>query len=102
MAYVTVTQAKKHLQVEEVFLDDDAYIAELIDVSERAVEKHICHSLSSFVDADGKLEAPLRQAILIMVANFYTNREAVAFGVSTHEVPLSVHYLLSMYRDYEG
>jgi hypothetical protein len=37
-----------------------------------------------------------------MVANFYTNREAVAFGVSTHEVPLSVHYLLSMYRDYEG
>jgi hypothetical protein len=35
--YITIDEAKKHLNVDEAFLDDDAYIGTLIKVAEDSV-----------------------------------------------------------------
>lgn len=47
----------------------------------------------------GKFPPTLMQAMLLLVGNYYNNRESVAFtGVS--ELPQSYLYLLSLYQNY--
>lgn len=62
MAYVELQLAKKHLNVEESFTEDDEYIECLIEAAEAVVEKDICEELKALSGEDGKsLPAPLRQ-----------------------------------------
>ena len=62
MAYVELQLAKKHLNVEESFTEDDEYIKGLIEAAEAVVEKDICEELKTLSGEDGKsLPAPLRQ-----------------------------------------
>ena len=92
MAYVELQLAKKHLNVEESFTEDDEYIIGLIEASETVVEKDVCEKLDTLTQENkGKLPAPLRQ--------FYANREPFAFSQSA-EVPLSYRYLVSLYLNY--
>jgi hypothetical protein len=39
--YVTVSDVKKHLQIDPDFKDDDSYIIYLIQVAEDAVAQHL-------------------------------------------------------------
>ncbi len=96
--YITLEQAKPHLNIDPSYTGDDKYIADLIEVSEVVVSKEIGIELSE-LEEDGVIPAPLRQAILLMVGNFYANREPVAFA-SSSEIPLSYKYLVQFYRDY--
>lgn len=81
-------------------MEDDEYISGLIEAAETVVEKDICEDLSILAEENaGKLPAPLRQCILLMVGQFYANREPVAFAQSA-EVPLSYSHLVSLYRNY--
>jgi hypothetical protein len=102
MAYITLDQAKKHLNLDECFCDDDDYITHLIEMAETVVEKAICHKLSGMEGEDGSIPTPLCHAILLTVGNFYSNREPVAVGTITAEMPLSYQYLIDLYRDYAG
>lgn len=102
VTYTPLALAKKHLQVEESFLDDDAYIAQCIAAAEEAAEREICHSLADHAGAAGELPAGLQQGVLLLVGQFYANREPVAFGVSVHEVPRAAGWLLNQYRDFAG
>lgn len=102
MAYVDLQLAKRHLNIEEEFTEDDKYISGLIDAAEAVVSKDICVELNTLVDEESKeIPAPLRQCILLMVGQFYANREPVAFAQS-REIPLSYSYLVSLYRNYAG
>lgn len=99
--YITVNFAKKHLNIDKEFTDDDLYIAALIEVAEAAVEKHLDSPLASLEDGDGYLPSPVAHAILLLVGNFYANRESVAFA-SAQSVPNSYEYLIDLYRNYRG
>ena len=98
MITVTLEQVKPHLNIDPSYTGDDKYIADLIEVSEAVVSKEIGIELSE-LEEGGVIPAPLRQAILLMVGNFYANREPVAFA-SSSEIPLSYKYLVQFYRDY--
>lgn len=100
MAYVDLQLAKRHLNIEDSFTEDDKYVERLIEAAETVVSKDICEDLNNLVDENaGELPAPLRQCILLMVGNFYANREPVAFAQSS-EVPLSYNHLIALYRNY--
>lgn len=100
MAYVNLQLAKKHLNVEEFFTEDDEYISELIKAAETVVEKDICRKLDTLLEGNaGELPASIRQCILLMVGQLYANREPVAFAQSV-EIPLSYSHIVSLYRDY--
>lgn len=102
MAYVDLQLAKRHLNVEQEFTDDDEYISGLIEAAEVVVSKDICVELDTLVEEGGKdIPTPLRQCILLMVGQFYANREPVAFA-QTSEVPLSYSHLVALYRNYAG
>ena len=99
MEYTDLDEVKRHLRVDENYTDDDNYISGLCDVAEQIVARDIDDNLSALTDGDGKLPAPLQQAIYILVGNLYANRESVAYS-SIAEVPLSYKYLLDLYRNY--
>lgn len=53
--------------------------------------------VAGYGDAGSDVPEPIRQAILILVSQWYENREPVT-PVDLREVPISVDYLLSSYR----
>lgn len=99
--YILLEDAKRHINVDEAFRDDDIYITNLIDVAEKIVEKDIDTSLKGLEDEDGDIPSPLKQAMLLLVGNFYANRESVAY-TNMVEVPKSYQYLIDLYKNYRG
>lgn len=99
--YIRLYQIKKHLNIDEQFKDDDEYIMSLVEVAEKVVEKDIDTSLETLEDGDGDLPSPLIQAVLLLVGNFYANRESVAFANAV-KVPYSYQYLIDLYKNYRG
>lgn len=99
--YIQLYQVKKHLNIDEDFHDDDEYLMSLVEVAEKVVERNIDTNLKKLEDGDGFIPSPLIQAMLLLIGNFYANRESVAFA-STSEVPLSYNYLIDLYRNYRG
>ena len=102
MQYLNLDLIKKHLNMDESFHDDDSYLEALSDVVEEVTEKHIDVSFNKLTaDNNGKIPAPLIQAMLLLLATYYSNRENIAFA-SSAEIPLSYSYLLSLYQNYDG
>ncbi len=94
--YVTVEQLKKQCYVDSS--DDDTYMEGLIEAAQTAVENDIQQPLSG-LESGGKIPAPLMQAILLVAANLYTNREPVAFA-NPQPVPYTLQYLIKPYIHY--
>ena len=96
--YVTLTEAKKHLNIDESFQDDDNYIGALIQVAEEAIAHHIDIVLEDMV-VDGVLPSAIHHSILLLVGNLYANREPVAY-TSVAKVPYTLDYLLGLFKRY--
>lgn len=98
--FIQLYQIKQHLNIDEVFTNDDEYLMNLEMVAEKAVEKHIDCSLSEIASANsGELPTPLLQAMLLFIGNMYLQRESITY-TSITEVPLAYSYLLDLYKDY--
>lgn len=94
-AYIDLDLIKHQLNLDADFCDDDEYLLILADVAVRAVENHIDQNIEKFVD-DGKLDAPLQHACLLLIATWYQNRESVTYG-AVLQVPHGLEYLLRPY-----
>lgn len=88
---------KRHLNIDIDFTEDDEYIMSLTSVGKEIVEKHTNKSFDDYVT----VPQPLIQVILLLVGNFYANREEVVYA-STSKLPHSVDYILGMYKNYES
>lgn len=97
--YIPLDLAKKHLNLENDFTDDDEYILGLIQVAEQSVRVHVNQDLEVLAaQNNGFLPSPLIQAMLLMVGNLYQNREVV--GSKTQKLPFNYQYLIDLYRNY--
>jgi hypothetical protein len=97
--YVTLAEAKKHLNIEPDFVDDDDYVMLCVDSAEEVVAQDVCISLSDIEDEQGKIPAPLQRAILLMAGTFYTSRETIVYGQLVHKIPAYDH-IIGLYRNY--
>ena len=97
--YIELNKIKKHLNIDDYFIDDDEYLLSLAEVAEKVVEKHIDCNLSDLQEEDGTLPVPLLHAMLLFIGDMYQSRESVSF-TSASEIPFSYEYLLSLYKDY--
>ena len=97
--YVTLETAKKHLNIDESFTDDDSYISLLMKAAEDAVSKHIDKPLVELEDSKGELPPAILHSILLLIGNLYGNREPVAY-TSVIKVPYTLEYLLGFYKHY--
>lgn len=91
---------KKHLNVEEDFTEDDLYIEHLFNVASLAVQNYIDISLELIERRNrGKLPPPLLQAILLLTANLYNNRESYT-NQTVNKLPQSLEWILDQYKCY--
>jgi uncharacterized phage protein (predicted DNA packaging) len=96
--YVTLEEAKKHLNIDDSFKDDDSYINSLILVAEDAIEKNTDIALNEQMEGD-KLPPSVIHSILLLVGNLYANREATTYS-SISDVPYSFKYLVNLNRNF--
>ena len=96
--YVTLDEAKKHLNIDKSFMEDDAYIGALINVAEDSISQHLDIALEDLV-VDGALPFAIKHSILLMVGNLYANREPTAFS-QVVKVPYTLEYLPGLYKHY--
>lgn len=96
--YTTLNEAKKHLNIDDSFTDDDNYILDLITVAEDAVSQHLDIALDDLV-VDGALPSAIIHSILLLVGNLYANREPTAYS-NVVKVPYTLDYLLGLYKHY--
>lgn len=97
--YIELDYAKKHLNIEPDFTDDDEYILGLIDMAEQAVRVHVNEDFDTLAEMNGGcLPTPLLQAMLLMVGNMYQNREPL--GTKGAALPFNYQYLIDLYRNY--
>ena len=97
--YIPLDLAKKHLNIEDSFTDDDEYICGLIEAAEQAVRVHVNDDFDVIAEKNGGcIPTPLFQAMLLMVGQLYQNREIV--GSKTVALPFGYQYLIDLYRNY--
>ena len=99
--YIELDYAKKHLNIEQDFTEDDEYILGLIDMAEQDVRVHVNEDFDKLAEQNGGcLPAPLLQAMLLMIGNMYQNREPL--GLKGQALPFNYQYLIDLYRNYEN
>lgn len=96
MKAITLDEAKKHLNIDNSFTDDDNYIQQLITVATEAVL--INADIASGNLGDGEYPS-LRHAILLLVGNLYANRESTTYS-TINEVPDAFRYLINLNRNW--
>lgn len=100
MTCIPLELAKKHLNLDEDYVEDDEYILGLVGAAKGAVEMALNASLDRLAEENGG-EVPMAiiQAILLMVGNWYQNREIT--GSKTAALPYNFEYLINLYRHYD-
>jgi len=98
---VNLATIKNHLNIDSGYTSDDTYLEYLEGVAEEVVQKHIDRTFEDIVAEEGAVPQPLLHTILLFVGNLYENRESVAYN-QVNEVPNSLSYILSLYRDYKN
>lgn len=99
--YLQLYQIKKHLNINDEFHDDDEYLVDLSKVAENVIQKHIDRELADLEDGEGNLPSPLYHAMLLLIGNYYANRESVSFA-SAMSLPHAYEYLIALYKNYDG
>lgn len=102
MNHLTLKLIKEHLNLDNDFTLNDAYLSNLGDVVETVVERHIDDSFVYLASVNGgKLPTPLIQAMLLLLGSYYANREHIAFNAN-YEVGNSYTFLIDLYRNYSA
>ena len=100
--YITLDEAKKHLNVESDFTEDDEYISSLIEVAEAKVAAEVMFENMDDLNTIGGGEVippPIKQAIMLTIGLYYNNREEVTSS-QTHTLTQGALHLIQLYRDY--
>ncbi len=97
---IELDYAKKHLNLEQDFHDDDEYILGLCAMAENAVKVHVNDDFEKLAEMNGGIFPPvLVQAMLLMIGNMYQNREPIA-TTKVIDLPYNYQYLIDLYRNY--
>lgn len=96
-----LSTVKKHLNLDNDFNDDDEYLLKLIQVAEDAVAKRIdCRDLNDLVSPKtGYLPPSLQQSILLLIGNYYANRETTTFA-NNYELNKGFDFLVNLDKHY--
>ena len=96
--YVDVIDLRRYLNIP--FVEDDLLLLELEETAEQVLRGHLnVESLEVFEDQNGDIPQALKTAIKTITANFYSNRESVAYG-QPYRIPYSLEWLIQPYKNY--
>jgi uncharacterized phage protein (predicted DNA packaging) len=92
MSTVTLALAKSYSNIAGI--DDDELVQLFIDAAEEWLGNYIGKPLAEF----DPVPADLKRAVLMLVAFYYEQREAVAYGITGQMAPLGVMSIAESYR----
>ena len=95
---LSISEVKQHLNIDESFTTDDNYIESLILVAKEAIEHEINSTIDSLV-VDGVIPSTIKHSMLLLVGNWYLNREPIAYS-SVSKIPYTLDLLLSVNKNY--
>lgn len=96
--YIPLSDAKRHLNIEPEFQDDDQLIIAYIQMAEDAIEHYLNRDLKECMRF-GQLLPSVKAAILLQIGILYANREGVTFGKPV-EVPYTIKFLVNLNRKF--
>ncbi len=97
MAVVSLELFKKHVRADD-FADDDVYLEHLIEAAEESVMTATNRTEEELREGNaGVFPTPLKQAIMMLAAHWYNQRESVS-TTQMHQVPDSLQALIKPYR----
>ena len=110
MAYITLHELKRHLNIEQTYTDeenntnittinndDDPYLQDLIQVVSIAIANHCNGGLSQYTDQN--IPMPVKQAALLLAGLYFTTRTPVSFAKG-EKIPMTFEFLLDPYKIY--
>lgn len=95
MRYLTLDDAKRHLNVEHS--EDDAFIESLIDSAEDYLGGLLNRDITELEREDKSLPPALLHALRIIVGRFYADREGYRMG-RVSDVSFTIGSLIGIYR----
>lgn len=99
MAYVEVIDIRKYLNLP--FCDDDLLLADLEETAEQTLAGHLnVDTLEVYEDETGDIPSALKTAIKVITANFYQNRESIAYG-QPYRIPYTLEFLIQPWKNYQ-
>lgn len=98
MATVNLALFKQHVRADE-FADDDQYLQHLLDAAKDSVIMATNRTEAELtkLGENGELPTPIQQAILMLGAHWYNQRESVS-TTQMHSVPDSLQAIIKPYR----
>lgn len=96
MASVSIDLFKKHVRADD-FSDDDEILEQYLGAAEESVGKYLNRDITELSDGSGNLPKSVVQAILMLAAHWYNQRESVS-AASMQEVPDTLGALLKPWR----
>lgn len=97
MSQISVADMKPHLNVAADDAESDGIIGNYIEAAEDMVAKYVRRDLNAEFPAGWP--AAILQAVRLLVAHYYENREAVTAGPKASVLPFGVEALLAAERD---
>lgn len=89
-----ISAAKAHLNMDAVDSADDWILFDKIEAAEAWIDRWLPEPMADMES----VPADLKQAVLMLVAHFYENREATLVGVSAEEIPFGVWDIINQHR----
>lgn len=97
MPSVSLELFKKHVRADD-FADDDEYLAHLLEAAETHVVQATARTPQELAGmGGGEMPRPLAQAVMMLAAQRYNQRESVA-STQMHQVPDSLTALVKPFR----
>lgn len=100
--YITLEEAKKHLEVDSDYTGDDQIITDIILDVEEIAEGDLCVSFYDLVSIHGALPRAIRRAMLLLIGSYYKSREDEIQNSESAQLQNGYRRLISNYRNYEG
>ncbi len=100
--YIALDEAKKHLNVDDIYTEDDNYIIHLIMSAEDATAKRLNAPLHTLVDPhSGYLPESVKHQILLLVGSWYAARETFS-NQTVSALPHSYDFLADLNKNYKS
>lgn len=100
--YITIEEAKKHMEVDDDYTGDDSLIEDIILDVEEIASSDLCVGLDELVTKHGALPRTIRRAMLLLIGSFYKSRENEIQSSESAQMANGYNRLISNYRNYEG
>jgi len=99
MAYLSIEEAKDHLNLDSNFTEDDRYVESLINVAESSIEWNLGISLANLILSGSYSDLPVDvlHAEKILVSQWYESREPIS-ALKMNKVPYMLDYILAPHK----